>query len=55
MIKHVMKAFIGYVVKRSTGQFLDELFDYLLKRLVACTESKIDDELLELWLAKKEK
>ena len=55
IIKFIITSFISYVTRRATGEFMDELFDSILKSFAEATESKADDELLEKWRNKIKK
>ena len=49
----VWNCLIKYIVKRCSGDFMDEVFDAALTAFVKATPSKVDDELLEKWKDKK--
>lgn len=53
IIMFVWNCLIKYIVKRCTGDFMDEVFDAALTAFVNATPSKADNELLEKWKNKK--
>ena len=53
IIMFVWNCLIKYIVKRCSGDFMDEVFDAVLTAFVKVTPSKVDDELLEKWKDKK--
>lgn len=53
IILFIWKCLVGYVAKRCTGDFMDEVFDLALTSFVNATPSKVDNEILEKWKQKK--
>ncbi|MGL5714305.1 MAG: hypothetical protein ACRCX2_14890 [Paraclostridium sp.] len=48
-IKFVWSSFVSYVIRRCSGEFLDELFDKTLETFAKSTKTTVDDDLLEKW------
>ena len=54
-ITFLLESLISYITRRCNGEFLDSVFDMILKKFVEATHTTADDELYNEWTKKKNK